>query len=94
MTYSRGLNVKPKTKPLTDFYDLGDELGRGTQGVTYHAVERLSGDFSFYYTIYRKIMRQKKCDVQLLSISILVTLHYYELCEFGSIFYDLKIVLF
>ncbi|XP_026319349.1 obscurin isoform X2 [Hyposmocoma kahamanoa] len=35
--------VKPSTKPFGDFYDLGDELGRGVQGVVYHAAERLSG---------------------------------------------------
>ncbi|XP_046753439.1 obscurin isoform X7 [Diprion similis] len=42
-TYTRSREIKPRTKPLGDFYDLGDELGRGTQGVTYHAVERLTG---------------------------------------------------
>lgn len=35
--------VKPSTKPFGDFYDLGDELGRGVQGVVYHAAERLTG---------------------------------------------------
>lgn len=35
--------VKPKNKTTEQFYDLGDELGRGTQGITYHAVERSSG---------------------------------------------------
>ncbi|XP_046661140.1 obscurin isoform X2 [Homalodisca vitripennis] len=43
LTYSKGRNIRPKTKLLGEFYDLGDELGRGTQGITYHAVERLSG---------------------------------------------------
>ncbi|XP_054277504.1 obscurin-like isoform X6 [Macrosteles quadrilineatus] len=43
LTYGKGRNVKPKIKPLGEFYDLGDELGRGTQGITYHSVERLSG---------------------------------------------------
>ncbi|XP_021942897.1 obscurin isoform X2 [Zootermopsis nevadensis] len=43
LTYSRGRNIKPKTKPFEECYDIGDELGRGTQGVTYHAVERLTG---------------------------------------------------
>jgi serine/threonine protein kinase len=42
-TYRNLAEMKPKKKPLTDVYDLGDELGRGTQGVTYHAVERLNG---------------------------------------------------
>ncbi|XP_014257942.1 obscurin isoform X8 [Cimex lectularius] len=41
--YGRGHNVKCKTKPISDYYDLGDELGRGTQGITYHAVERSTG---------------------------------------------------
>ncbi|XP_016767640.1 obscurin isoform X7 [Apis mellifera] len=43
-TYRRKLEVKPcRDKPLNELYDLGDELGRGTQGVTYHAVERSTG---------------------------------------------------
>ncbi|KAL1110551.1 hypothetical protein AAG570_008079, partial [Ranatra chinensis] len=41
--YGRGHNIKPKTILLREHYDLGDELGRGTQGVTYHSVERYSG---------------------------------------------------
>lgn len=43
MTYGKGRNVKPRTKLLGEFFDLGDELGRGTQGITFHAVERSSG---------------------------------------------------
>lgn len=36
--------VRSRQKPLyTDIYDIGDELGRGTQGITYHAVERATG---------------------------------------------------
>lgn len=36
--------MKPhKNKYIEEFYDLGQELGRGTAGVTFHAVERLSG---------------------------------------------------
>lgn len=43
-TYRRKLEVQPcRDKSLNDLYDLGDELGRGTQGVTYHAVERSTG---------------------------------------------------
>lgn len=42
-TYTKSRDIKARTKPYGDFYDLGDELGRGTQGVTYHAVERLTG---------------------------------------------------
>ncbi|XP_023017381.2 obscurin isoform X4 [Leptinotarsa decemlineata] len=41
--YSNLSPLKPKKRLHTDFYDIGDELGRGTQGVTYHAVERLNG---------------------------------------------------
>ena len=44
LTYSRGRNIKSQNKPFEEFYDIGDELGRGTQGVTYHAVERLTGN--------------------------------------------------
>ncbi|XP_060826020.1 obscurin isoform X7 [Bombus pascuorum] len=43
-TYRRKSDIKPHhDKSLDEFYDLGDELGRGTQGVTYHAVERSTG---------------------------------------------------
>lgn len=36
--------VRSRQKPFyTDIYDIGDELGRGTQGITYHAVERATG---------------------------------------------------
>lgn len=42
-TYTRQTDVKPKTKLFDDYYDLGDELGRGTQGITYHSVERATG---------------------------------------------------
>lgn len=42
-TYRNVHQIKPRKKELTDIYDLGDELGRGTQGITYHAVERASG---------------------------------------------------
>ncbi|XP_050680436.1 obscurin isoform X3 [Leptidea sinapis] len=35
--------IKPSSKPFGEFYDIGDELGRGVQGVVYHAAERLSG---------------------------------------------------
>jgi hypothetical protein len=44
LTYTKGRNIRPKSKPFEEFYDIGDELGRGTQGVTYHAVERLTGN--------------------------------------------------
>lgn len=39
--------IKTKRRLYTDFYDIGDELGRGTQGITYHAVERLNGNIIF-----------------------------------------------
>lgn len=43
-TYQRPKPVRShKEVPLDEHYDLGDELGRGTQGVTYHAVERSTG---------------------------------------------------
>ncbi|XP_066587330.1 obscurin isoform X6 [Prorops nasuta] len=42
-TYRRKPDIKTKERPVIDLYDLGDELGRGTQGVTYHAVERSTG---------------------------------------------------
>ncbi|XP_065224775.1 uncharacterized protein LOC135848732 isoform X2 [Planococcus citri] len=35
--------VKTRNKKFDDIYDLGDELGRGTQGITFHAVERNTG---------------------------------------------------
>ncbi|XP_041975028.1 obscurin-like isoform X6 [Aricia agestis] len=35
--------IKASSKPFGDLYDLGDELGRGVQGVVYHAAERLTG---------------------------------------------------
>lgn len=41
--YSRVRAVKLSSKNFDDMYDLGDELGRGTQGVTYHAIDRNSG---------------------------------------------------
>ncbi|CAG0907122.1 unnamed protein product, partial [Darwinula stevensoni] len=44
-TYQRGREVKRREKPIEDLYDLGDELGRGTQGVVYHAVERSTGEY-------------------------------------------------
>lgn len=50
-TYTKAPTIKPKTKPFEDFYDIGDELGRGTQGITYHAVERLTGKFSLFLRI-------------------------------------------
>ncbi|XP_043277218.1 obscurin isoform X4 [Venturia canescens] len=53
-TYTRLIDVKPRAKPLDDFYDLGDELGRGTQGITYHAVERTTGN-----TFAAKVMHGK-----------------------------------
>lgn len=43
-THGRNPYVRSKQKPYLDLYDIGDELGRGTQGVTYHAVERATGN--------------------------------------------------
>lgn len=42
-TYSNFNPIRLRNKNYLDFYDLGDEMGRGTQGITYHAVERLNG---------------------------------------------------
>ncbi|KAI4471482.1 immunoglobulin i-set domain [Holotrichia oblita] len=42
-TYNNLAPIKTKRQALDSGYDLGDELGRGTQGVTYHAVERING---------------------------------------------------
>ncbi|XP_037503799.1 obscurin isoform X1 [Rhipicephalus sanguineus] len=42
-TYRQPKVIRPKSTHLEDYYNLGDELGRGTQGVTYHAVERSTG---------------------------------------------------
>lgn len=41
--FSYNKAIKPKNKTIEQFYDIGDELGRGTQGITYHSVERSSG---------------------------------------------------
>ncbi|KAK9877930.1 hypothetical protein WA026_020153 [Henosepilachna vigintioctopunctata] len=41
--YSNPSPIKMRKRLYTDLYDIGDELGRGTQGITYHAVERLNG---------------------------------------------------
>ncbi|CAH0724488.1 unnamed protein product, partial [Brenthis ino] len=35
--------IKASAKPFGERYDLGDELGRGVQGVVYHAAERTTG---------------------------------------------------
>lgn len=43
-TYNTLSPIKTKKKLYTELYDIGDELGRGTQGVTYHAVERANGN--------------------------------------------------
>lgn len=46
-TYSPVSVIKSKKKLFEDFFDIGDELGRGTQGITYHAVDRSNGKFDF-----------------------------------------------
>ncbi|XP_054736972.1 obscurin isoform X2 [Anastrepha obliqua] len=43
-TYGRHPYIRAKQSRYNDKYDIGDELGRGTQGITYHAVERATGD--------------------------------------------------
>lgn len=42
-THGRTPYVRSKQRHHDELYDIGDELGRGTQGVTYHAVERSTG---------------------------------------------------
>lgn len=42
-SYNGKTDVKWKKKEVSDLYDIGDELGRGTQGVVYHVVERSTG---------------------------------------------------
>lgn len=42
-TYQNPNPIKLRKKPYSELYDIGDELGRGTSGITYHAVERLNG---------------------------------------------------
>lgn len=39
--------VLTRNKLFDDVYDLGDELGRGTQGIVFHAVERNTGKIIF-----------------------------------------------
>ncbi|XP_054712056.1 obscurin-like isoform X2 [Uloborus diversus] len=53
-TYCRPIPVRPRTKMFEDFYDIGDELGRGTQGITYHAVKRETGDSYAAKTMHGK----------------------------------------
>ncbi|KAG8195169.1 hypothetical protein JTE90_023344 [Oedothorax gibbosus] len=53
-TYCRPTPVRPRTKIFEDFYDIGDELGRGTQGITYHAVKRDTGDSYAAKTMHGK----------------------------------------
>lgn len=42
-THARNPYIRSKQRSYEELYDIGDELGRGTQGVTYHAVERSTG---------------------------------------------------
>ncbi|KAG4067668.1 hypothetical protein HA402_005440 [Bradysia odoriphaga] len=42
-THARNPYIRSKQRQYEELYDIGDELGRGTQGVTYHAVERSTG---------------------------------------------------
>jgi len=68
LTYSRGRNIKSQNKPLEEFYDIGDELGRGTQGVTYHAVERLTGNAGIVAIICIIVMFSRvRCSLHVLE---------------------------
>ncbi|XP_066949349.1 LOW QUALITY PROTEIN: muscle M-line assembly protein unc-89-like [Macrobrachium rosenbergii] len=40
---ARQVGINSRRGTLEDHYDIGDELGRGTQGVTYHCVEHHTG---------------------------------------------------
>nr|XP_042904669.1 obscurin-like isoform X2 [Parasteatoda tepidariorum] len=53
-TFCRPIPVRSRVKPFEDFYDIGDELGRGTQGITYHAVKRETGDSFAAKTMHGK----------------------------------------
>lgn len=43
-TYGRYPYIRAKQNRYMDKYDIGDEIGRGTQGIIYHAVKRATGD--------------------------------------------------
>uniref|UniRef100_T1IIA6 Muscle M-line assembly protein unc-89 n=1 Tax=Strigamia maritima TaxID=126957 RepID=T1IIA6_STRMM len=45
LTFNHNRVIKAShNKHFEDFYDIGDELGRGTQGIIYHTVERSTGN--------------------------------------------------
>ena len=44
MSYGPPRTIKPRFKGFTDYYDIGDEIGRGTQGITHHVVDRNTGE--------------------------------------------------
>jgi len=46
--------IKPRNRNLENYYDLGDELGRGTQGINYHAADKVTGN-----TYAAKVMHGK-----------------------------------
>ncbi|XP_037094652.1 obscurin-like isoform X2 [Pollicipes pollicipes] len=43
ISYSPARSVKPRNKAFEDFCDIGEELGRGTQGIAYHVIQRSNG---------------------------------------------------
>ncbi|XP_013175917.1 PREDICTED: muscle M-line assembly protein unc-89-like isoform X4 [Papilio xuthus] len=72
--------VKPTGKPFGDFYDIGDELGRGVQGVVYHAAERLTGrnyaaKIMHGHSELKPFMKNELDILNLLSDRHLVRLH-------------------
>ena len=42
-------NVRRGT--LENHYDIGDELGRGTQGITYHVIEHFTGNILHHFSV-------------------------------------------
>ena len=36
--------INPRNRNIENYYDIGDEIGRGTQGIFYHAVDKISGN--------------------------------------------------
>lgn len=51
--------VKAKRRDVKDYFDVGDEIERGTQGIVYHAQERKTGEsFSAKFMHGKGLMRE------------------------------------